>query len=254
MTLRPTTTGTTPSQGERALQAHLGTSGRAEDFYDRQVKARLTPAMREFVALQTMVFLSTADGRGHCDASFRAGPPGFVAVLDELHLAYPEYRGNGVMASAGNITENPHVGLLFVDFTRDHIGLHVNGSAQLVGDRELRAVFPTLPRDSAPGRQAELWVHITVHEAYVHCSKHIPHLEPAHQPNRRSPGRPKDADFFTAPEPVAHAFLTQEQVPSGRFAPPAEAGRHTESGRGNTTPWTDPRGRQGHDGNFGARS
>ncbi|MFF2503836.1 pyridoxamine 5'-phosphate oxidase family protein [Streptomyces sp. NPDC058067] len=198
---RPAAPHLAPSQGERALQAHLGTSGRADDFYDRQVKPRLTPAMCEFIGLQSMVFLSTADGRGHCDASFRAGPPGFVVVLDDLHLAYPEYRGNGVMASAGNITENPHVGLLFMDFTRDRIGLHVNGSARLVGDDELRVACPTLPKDPAPGRQAEMWIQITVHEAYVHCSKHIPHLEPAQQPNRRSPGRPKDPDYFTEPRP-----------------------------------------------------
>ncbi|MCX4647887.1 pyridoxamine 5'-phosphate oxidase family protein [Streptomyces sp. NPDC058293] len=207
MPLRPHTPHPVPSQGERALQAHMGTSERADDFYDRQVQPRLTPAMSEFIARQTMVFLSTADTRGHCDASFRAGPPGFVTVLDDLHLAYPEYRGNGVMASAGNITENPHMGLLFIDFTHDHIGLHVNGSAQLVSDRELRAICPTLPSDSAPGRQAEMWIHLTVQEAYVHCSKHIPHLEPAHQPNRRAPGRPKDGDYFT--EQMSHAYLGQ---------------------------------------------
>jgi uncharacterized protein len=56
-------------------------------------------------------------------------------VLDEKTLAYPEYRGNGVMSSLGNISENPHVGLLFVDFT-DKIGLHVNGRARIVENDE----------------------------------------------------------------------------------------------------------------------
>jgi len=54
---------------------------------------------------------------------------GFVHVLNEKILVYPEYRGNGVMASLGNIVENPHAGLLFVDFIRDKVGLHVNGAA-----------------------------------------------------------------------------------------------------------------------------
>ena len=63
-----------------------------------------------------MFFLATADGHGECDVSFRAGEAGFVHVLDEKILVYPEYRGNGVMASLGNITENPHAGLLFIDF------------------------------------------------------------------------------------------------------------------------------------------
>ncbi|MEV8309759.1 pyridoxamine 5'-phosphate oxidase family protein [Streptomyces flavidovirens] len=188
----------TPSLGERILQDRLGTADRADAFYDRQVRPHLTAVMREFISRQSMVFLSTADARGHCDASFRAGPPGFVTVLDDHTLAYPEYRGNGVMASAGNITENPHAGLLFVDFTQHHIGLHVNGSAELLGERELRAAHPGIPVDTAPGRQPEFWVHITVVEAYIHCSKHIPHLEPARRPQGAALKRPKDADYFTA--------------------------------------------------------
>jgi predicted pyridoxine 5'-phosphate oxidase superfamily flavin-nucleotide-binding protein len=189
--------GTTPSHGERRLQAQLGTSERADDFYDLQVRPHLTEAMRDFIRRQSMVFLSTADARGHCDATFRAGPPGFVVVLDDLTLAYPEYRGNGVMASAGNITENPHVGLLFVDFTHDHIGLHVNGAARLVTDAGLRSAHAGIPEDTAPGRKPVLWTLITVHEAYVHCSKHIPHLEPAPRTLRLARRRPKDADYFT---------------------------------------------------------
>jgi len=59
-----------------------------------------------------MMFIATSDADGECDASFLAGPPGFAAVLDERTLAWPEYRGNGVMAGAGNILENPHVGIL----------------------------------------------------------------------------------------------------------------------------------------------
>ncbi|GFM95335.1 hydrolase [Streptomyces fulvorobeus] len=172
----------TPSRGERLLQSHLGTGERADAFYDRQVHAHLTSAMREFIGRQSMVFLSTADSRGHCDATFRAGPPGFVMVLDDGTLAYPEYRGNGVLASAGNITENPHIGLLFMDFTHDHIGLHVNGAARLVTDQDMQTTHPWIPADTAPGRRPVLWTLITIHEAYVHCSKHIPHLEPAPAP------------------------------------------------------------------------
>lgn len=163
------------------------------------MRPQLTAQMRTFIARQTMVFLSTADAEGACDASFRAGPPGFVHVLDEHTLAYPEYRGNGVLASAGNITENPHLGLLFLDFTHDHVGLHVNGTARLHSDSALRAVHPQLPAETAPGRRPELWIQLTVDEAYIHCSKHIPHLEPAPRAGRQNPERPKDADYFTAP-------------------------------------------------------
>ncbi|MEU8463985.1 pyridoxamine 5'-phosphate oxidase family protein [Streptomyces sp. NPDC029003] len=198
------------SAGERRLQQYLGTSDRAERFYDQQVRPCLTAEMREFIGRQSMVFLATADSHGECDSSFRAGPPGFVHVLDEHTLAYPEFRGNGVLASAGNMMENPHLGMLFVDFTHHRVGLHVNGVARLYDDAELRAQQPGLPLDVAPGRGPELWVHLTVEEAYIHCSKYIPHLVAA--PRSSHPAdRPKDPEYFTghrtapASEPVGSA-------------------------------------------------
>ncbi|MET9803034.1 pyridoxamine 5'-phosphate oxidase family protein [Streptomyces sp. NPDC006368] len=205
------------THGERLLQERLGTAQRAAGFYDRQVRTFLTPEMRHFIRRQAMVFLSTAGADGTCDVSFRSGPPGFVVDLDDRTVSYPEYRGNGVMASAGNIMENPHLGLLFIDFTDHHIGLHVNGAARLHTDAEQRRMYPHLPHDPAPGRRPELWVHLTVEEAYVHCSKHIPHLEPASRPRTGAQGRPRDADYFVTdragrPEHLPAQEATAEQA------------------------------------------
>lgn len=188
------------SEGEHALQCAWNTQDRAERFYREQVRDRLLPAMIEFVGRMEMVFLATADTTGECDASLRAGPPGFVAVLDEKRLALPEYRGNGVHASLGNITENPHAGLLMVDFTRDLIGLHVNGRAEIVPDGELRAAWPGVVADAAPGRRARHWLLLEVEEAYVHCRKHIPRM--AVLPRQRDWGSDdavrKGGDYFGA--------------------------------------------------------
>jgi predicted pyridoxine 5'-phosphate oxidase superfamily flavin-nucleotide-binding protein len=166
------------SAGEHVLQEALGTTTRAQRFHDDQTCDVLVPSMQEFVARMTMAFVATADADGECDSTLRAGPPGFLRVLDERHVAWPEYRGNGVMASMGNISENPHVGLLMVDFTDELIGLHVNGSARLVDDADMRREHPELPVETLPGRRAEMWVEVTVEEAYVHCRKHIPRLVP----------------------------------------------------------------------------
>ncbi|GAA1100195.1 hypothetical protein GCM10009577_22840 [Streptomyces javensis] len=165
------------SDGEHQLQRRLDTVGRADRFYDDQVLDHLNVRMREFIERQEMCFLATSDRHGECDSTFRAGPPGFLRVLDTRTLAYPEYRGNGVMASLGNIQENPHLGILMVDFFRDRIGLHVNGRARVVEDAEMRAAHHGLPEDPVPGRRAVVWVEVTVEEAYIHCAKHIPHLQ-----------------------------------------------------------------------------
>lgn len=193
--------GTAPtSRGERELQEELGTRSRAEQFLDRQVLDHLNTDMRAFVARQDLCFVATAGAGGDCDCSLRAGPPGFVQVLGPSALAYPEYRGNGVMASLGNIRETGHVGLLFVDFVRDVIGLHVNGRARTVSDDDLRQEAPDLPADPHPGRRPVLWVVVDVVEAYVHCSKHIPLLVPL--PKQQHWGtddhRRKGGDFFHA--------------------------------------------------------
>lgn len=188
------------SSGEHLLQCAYGSEDRATRFYADQVRGYLLPSMIDFVARMEMVFVATSDSRGECDSSLRAGPPGFIQVLDERHLAYPEYRGNGVHASLGNITENPHVGLLMIDFVQDVIGLHVNGRARIVDDAELRSAYLVLPEDPAAGRRPSRWVVVTVMEAYIHCRKHIPKMAKA--ADRRAWGTDEPArkggDYFGA--------------------------------------------------------
>jgi predicted pyridoxine 5'-phosphate oxidase superfamily flavin-nucleotide-binding protein len=194
------------SRGEHELQERYGTRSRAEAFYKHQVLRYLNPPMRSFIARQEMFFLATADAQGECDVSFRAGEAGFVYALDEKALAYPEYRGNGVLASLGNIAENPHAGLLFVDFFRDKIGLHVNGAARILSNEELLA-YPDLSAAlradiaEAGGRRPERWVLVTVEEAYTHCSKHVPRLQKAGGELRQwgtDDVRAKGGDYFQA--------------------------------------------------------
>lgn len=196
MTIRDTV----GSVGEHELQREHGTTERAARFYSDQVLAHLNSAMIEFTARQEMAFIATSDARGECDSTFRAGPPGFVHVIDPGTVAYPEYRGNGVMASLGNIRENPHVGILMIDFVHDLIGLHVNGSARIVEDADLRAQVPDLPVDHAGGRTPERWVVVDVEEAYIHCRKHIPQMQPVAR--KRDWGtddvRRKGGDYFDA--------------------------------------------------------
>ena len=204
------------SQGEHQLQQRYGTCERAERFYTQQVLDHLNERMREFLGRQEMMFVATSDGHGECDCTFRAGPAGFVRVLDARRLAWPEYRGNGVMASLGNMSENAHVGLLFVDFFTDRIGLHVNGTAMIVDDPAIRAEYPDLPVDPVPGRRAERWVTVMVEEAYVHCAKHIPLAYKA--PSNRAWGtddvRRKGGDFFGVSADRRRALETAQQSPA----------------------------------------
>lgn len=195
------------SDGEHRLQERYGTTSRAAGFYRNQMLDALNSNMIAFVAKQSMVFIATADGNGECDTSFRAGAPGFVRVGDAHSLYLPDYRGNGVMASMGNIIENPHIGLMFIDFVEHTIGLHVNGKARIVENSHLdalpedhRSVLREDLDEAQKGRMPERWIAIQVEEAYIHCSKHIPRMKPVPKDIHWGTDniRHKGGDFFGA--------------------------------------------------------
>jgi predicted pyridoxine 5'-phosphate oxidase superfamily flavin-nucleotide-binding protein len=199
------------SDGEHRLQALYGRTSSALAFYRHQVLDYVNSSMQAFIARQEMMFVATADRRGEADASFRAGSPGFVRVLDERTLVYPEYRGNGVMASLGNLSENPHLGMLFIDFTKDKIGLHVNGSARIIEHEQLLndVSIPDLLRVAAldgNDSRPERWVLVSVAEAYVHCSKHIPLMRKLEAELRDTAdnARVKSGDYFAAKSAPRH--------------------------------------------------
>jgi predicted pyridoxine 5'-phosphate oxidase superfamily flavin-nucleotide-binding protein len=186
------------SGGEHELQQRYGNAKRANAFYDNQVLDYLTPEMREFILQMKMAFIATSDAHGECDNTFRAGPPGFIRVLDEKTVMWPEYKGNGVMASMGNISENPYVGILFVDFFETAVGLHINGKATIVEADAVAAFGPLFDRiafgtpfieSPEMKKTPERYVVVAIEEAYVHCSKHIPMLQyapPEAEANRRA--------------------------------------------------------------------
>ena len=171
------------SQGEHFLQKQFDTQQRAFKFYDKQVLNFLSPLMMDFVPKQEVLFIATSDSHGECDCSARFGQAGFVRVLDSKHLVYPEYRGNGVMASLGNISENPHIGMIFIDFYETTVGLHINGKAKIFENDELIQHEQNMPNDIIAeiqregNKKPERWVMVEVEEAYIQCSKHIPLLK-----------------------------------------------------------------------------
>ena len=115
---------------------------------------------RGFIQQRDMFFLATADAEGRPTCSYKGGEPGFVRVLDPSTLAFPNYDGNGMYLSAGNVLVNPNVGMLFIDFERGH-RMRLEGTARidpadpLIGDYpeaqfvvrvRARAVYPNCPR------------------------------------------------------------------------------------------------------------
>jgi predicted pyridoxine 5'-phosphate oxidase superfamily flavin-nucleotide-binding protein len=90
-------------------------------------------------------FIASFHSLGGADASHRGGFPGFVQIVDERTLIWPDYDGNNMFNTLGNITENPNCGLLFLDFEQGGT-TQLSGVADIIWDKERALLFPGAER------------------------------------------------------------------------------------------------------------
>jgi uncharacterized protein len=127
-------------EGMRRLQDERETRRLADRLEQVTVHDTFTDDDRAFIERCAMVFVATADAEGRPECSYKGGLPGFVRVVDDRTLAFPDYDGNGMYRSWGNVLANPHVGLLFLDFEQPR-RIRVNGTATIAEDDALRSEF-----------------------------------------------------------------------------------------------------------------
>src|SRR6188508_1901970 len=96
--------------GSRELQDRFDTRRLADRIEERIVHDSIDEGDRAFIEARDMFFLATADADGRPQCSYKGGDPGFVRVLDEHVLAFPNYDGNGMFLSMGNVRPTPHAG------------------------------------------------------------------------------------------------------------------------------------------------
>src|SRR5205085_3241580 len=104
------------SPASRALQDAFDTRRLADRLAEVKVHDRFTADDRSFIESRDMFFLASVDATGQPTCSYKGGDPGFVTVVDETTLAFPNYDGNGMYLSMGNVAETHAVGILFIDF------------------------------------------------------------------------------------------------------------------------------------------
>jgi uncharacterized protein len=148
--------------GSRALQDTFDTRRLADRIEERLVSAQIDEADRDFIERLDMFFLATADGEGRPQCSYKGGAPGFVRVLDPSTLAFPNYDGNGMYLSMGNLAVNAHVGMLFVDFDRQR-RLRLNGVASIDSADPLAGEWPG----------AQFVVRVRATEVFPNCPRYI---------------------------------------------------------------------------------
>lgn len=151
--------------GEMVMREKHGTAAQAAKLEERIMGSSLSLLFRMFVEGSDFFFLATANAAGTPDCSFRGGEPGFVRVLDPKTLVFPDYPGNGLFQSLGNVVENPQIGMLFIDFEQGQ-RLRINGDAELSTEVADLALFAG----------ALSVVKVTVREVYTNCSRRIPKM------------------------------------------------------------------------------
>ena len=151
--------------GSRRLQDRFDTRRLADRLDERFLQRPLIgPEEREFIERLDMFFLATADAENQPQCSYKGGEPGFVRVLDEHTLAFPNYDGNGMYLSMGNLAVNPRVGMLFIDFVSAHPSrLRVNGLAGIDEHDPLLAEYP----------EAQFVVRVHATQVFPNCPRYI---------------------------------------------------------------------------------
>jgi uncharacterized protein len=148
--------------GHRLLQDRFDTRRLAERIDERLVDDVIGADDKAFIEGLDMFFLATADEQGYPNCSYKGGEPGFVRVLDGHTVAFPNYDGNGMYLSTGNVLVNPNVGMLFISFERGR-RLRLNGVARIDEQDELMESYP----------EAQFIVRVRAREVFPNCPRYI---------------------------------------------------------------------------------
>ena len=137
---------------------------------NRMFKQRCDDETAYFIEAQRFFFIATADEGGNCDCSFRGteadeggGLLKAVHVESPTRLVFPDYAGNNIYNSLGNMLANPRIGILFIDFEKA-FRLRVNGTANIIEDNaEYLLKWPKALR----------FVVVTIEQLYWNCPRRI---------------------------------------------------------------------------------
>jgi len=130
----------------------------------RKVTGQLDDLCRRFIAASTLVFAATRRPDGVLDVTPRGDPGGFVHVLDDHTLAFPDRPGNFLMDTFENVIRDGQIGLIFV-IPGHRDTLRVSGEARLVRDARLGAQL------AVNGKPSQYVILIRVKRVLCHCPK-----------------------------------------------------------------------------------
>ncbi len=149
--------------GMRELQDRYGGRKVADRLEQHRRHTTFTDDDKAFIERTPFFFLATT-WQDSVDCSIKGGMPGFVRVTAPNELTWPDYDGNRMYRSLGNILKNPNVGILFVKFDAKSTRLRINGQARIIDNEEEYAYLPGAKR----------LVCVTADHIYYNCPRSVP--------------------------------------------------------------------------------
>lgn len=113
--------------------------------FNSAVSSALNPYQLNWIAQADTFFIASYHPEKGADASHRGGEPGFIRIINAKCLIFPDYTGNNLFQTFGNLTVNPRAGLLFIDFACGHT-LQLTGTAEILWETELLTEFADAKR------------------------------------------------------------------------------------------------------------
>jgi uncharacterized protein len=153
--------------GNRRLQDRFDSRRISDRLEEKLTHTVFTDDDKTFIESSSYFFLATADVEGRPDCSFKGGMPGFVRLTGPSELAFPDYDGNGMFKSLGNIVVNAHIGMLFIAMHDRPRRLRVNGRATVRDDDPLLG--------ETVG--AQLIVRVTAQAVFPNCPRYVPSMQ-----------------------------------------------------------------------------
>jgi uncharacterized protein len=199
----------------RALQDRFDTRRLADRLAEVKVHDRFTAEDRAFLAQLDMFFLATVDDSGQPTCSYKGGEPGFVTILDDRTLVFPNYDGNGMFLSMGNVDATRRVGLLFIDLEGQR-RMRVDGNAEIRHDDPLAARYAG----------AQFVVRVHAERIYPNCPRYIH----KYQLVERSRFVPRAGTPAPIPD-WKQSHWAQDVLPAGDPARPVTGGDDPASNR-----------------------
>jgi uncharacterized protein len=200
--------------GVRAAQEANGSGEFWANFEGARAFDRFTEADAAFIAERDSFYMATVSESGWPYVQHRGGPAGFIRVLDDRTLAFPDFRGNRQYISTGNLAGDDRAALILMDYPhrrRLKIFAHVE-ARDLSADPDLAAKL------TLPGYKAKVERGLVIHLAAFdwNCPQHITprfseaELEPAMAPFRAR------LEALEAENAALRAELAASRQPAGR--------------------------------------